>query len=59
MFKADGAIGGTAQKVGGEFAKDGLIGLVFPFFVPLQLFIILSNGRGGIWEDAAELWGMM
>jgi hypothetical protein len=33
MFKADGAIGGTAEKVGGPFAKDGFIGLVSPFFV--------------------------
>jgi hypothetical protein len=28
MFKADGAIGGTADKVGGPFAKDGFVGLV-------------------------------
>lgn len=31
MFKADGAIGGTAEKVGGPFAKDGFVGLVSPF----------------------------
>jgi formyltetrahydrofolate synthetase len=24
MFKADGAIGGTVQKVGGPFANDGV-----------------------------------
>ncbi|KAH8814141.1 hypothetical protein F5882DRAFT_281792 [Hyaloscypha sp. PMI_1271] len=29
MFKADGAIGGTAEKVGGPFAKDGFVGLKF------------------------------
>lgn len=38
MFKADGAIGGTAQKVGGPFAKDGFVGLVFTFFDPLVPF---------------------
>jgi len=26
MFKADGAVGGTAQKVGGPFDKDGVVG---------------------------------
>lgn len=31
MFKADGAIGGTAEKVGGPFAKDGFVGLVSSF----------------------------
>jgi len=29
MFKADGAIGGTAEKVGGPFSKDGAIGKNF------------------------------
>jgi len=29
MFKADGAIGGAAEKVGGPFAKDGAIGKNF------------------------------
>lgn len=28
-FKADGAIGGTADKVGGPFSKDGAIGSAF------------------------------
>jgi hypothetical protein len=41
MFKADGAIGGTAEKVGGPFAKDGFVGLVFPFFV--SFFLVYSN----------------
>jgi hypothetical protein len=26
MFKADGAIGGTADKIGGPLSKDGAIG---------------------------------
>ncbi|KAI9745135.1 MAG: hypothetical protein M1818_001413 [Claussenomyces sp. TS43310] len=29
MFKADGTIGSTADKVGGPFAKDGFIGEKF------------------------------
>jgi len=29
MFKADGTIGGTADKVGGPFSKDGAIGKNF------------------------------
>lgn len=29
MFNADGAIGGTAQKVGGPFDKEGSIGSNF------------------------------
>jgi len=29
MFKADGPIGGTANKVGGPFAEDGAIGKNF------------------------------
>ena len=33
MFKADGAIGGTAEKVGGPFARDGAVGSVVHLFV--------------------------
>ncbi|KAH6666564.1 hypothetical protein B0J14DRAFT_603866 [Halenospora varia] len=29
IFKADGAIGGTADKIGGPFSKDGAIGKNF------------------------------
>ena len=29
MFNADGALGGTAQKVGGPFDKEGSIGSKF------------------------------
>lgn len=29
MFKSDGAVGGTAEKVGGPFASDGAIGKNF------------------------------
>ncbi|PMD25023.1 hypothetical protein NA56DRAFT_566227 [Hyaloscypha hepaticicola] len=29
MFKADGAIGGTADRVGGPFARDGVVGEKF------------------------------
>jgi hypothetical protein len=34
MFKADGTIGGTAEKVGGPFARNGIVGLVSPFLHP-------------------------
>jgi hypothetical protein len=34
MFKADGAIGGTVEKIGGPFASDGIVGLVSPFLDP-------------------------
>lgn len=39
---AEGAIGGTAQKVGGPLAKDGLIGKQF----------IEEGGIGGTVQDA-------
>ena len=39
---ADGAIGGTAQKVGGPFDKDGMIGKAF-------------NADGGIGGTAQKL----
>jgi hypothetical protein len=37
MFKADGVIGGTAQKLGGPFAKDGVVGLVDFLSSPIPL----------------------
>ena len=44
MFKADGAIGGMAEKVGGPFAKDGFVGLVSSFFLSLfPPFLSFSN----------------
>lgn len=49
MFKADGAIGGTAEKVGGPFAKDGFVGLVSFTFSPLFLpfpFLVLGEWHG-------------
>jgi hypothetical protein len=48
MFKADGAIGGTADKVGGPFAKDGFVGLVFPSHFLPSLFLSVSK---------LKLWG--
>ena len=49
MFKADGAIGGTADKVGGPFAKDGFVGLVSPFTFPTVFvsFCLETLGRVG------------
>lgn len=70
MFKADGAIGGTADKVGGPFARDGFVGLVSPFhiFHGSCFFLWLLKRRGELgeasqvadessdWAKAAEFW---
>ncbi len=71
MFKADGAIGGTADKVGGPFAKDGFVGLVSPFHIPLSAYLLSMSvevmgkswGRSSQvadessdWAQAAEFW---
>jgi hypothetical protein len=54
MFKADGAIGGRAEKIGGPFAKDGLVGLVcllnfrlisvLPFLLFCLFFDVMDRG---------------
>lgn len=52
MFKADGAIGGTADKVGGPFAKDGFVGLVSPFHVSLWSYLLSMS-----FEAMGKRWG--
>jgi hypothetical protein len=51
MFKADGAMGGTADKIGGPLAKDGAIGWVnsFPSFS-------FSDGDSGGCEELEREW---
>jgi hypothetical protein len=50
MFKADGAIGGTADKVGGPFAKDGFVGCVSPsHFLPS---LLLSGEK--LWGELGD-----
>jgi hypothetical protein len=68
MFKADGAVGGTAEKVGGPFAKDGVVGLVFSFHILTVLLLAVSKLWGELgrssqvadessgWTKAAEFW---
>jgi hypothetical protein len=72
MCKVDGAIGGTADRVGGPFAKDGVVGLVFSFHISLQFYLLSvcrSDGKrkswgrssqvadeGSDWAKAAEFW---
>jgi hypothetical protein len=47
MFKADGAIGGTADKVGGPFAKDGFVGC-FPFTFLWSYFFVSVEALGRV-----------
>jgi len=66
MFNADGAIGGTAQKVGGPLAKDGFVGFVSAFILSLIAFLcaveeksepsgaVVNGSRGR--EKAAEYY---
>jgi hypothetical protein len=47
MFKADGVIGGTVGKVGGPFAKDGIVGLVFLSSIPVLIAFLLQESSPG------------
>ena len=67
MFNADGAIGGTAQKVGGPLAKDGVVGFVSAFVPSLFAFLCavenkskpsgaVVNGSRGREKSAEYYW---